>query len=242
MPNNLIRGEYKNDLEQLGIKGQVKEIIYLYFYIKNNEEQEKCSIQYICKFNKNGYVTEEMNYKTGDLLEWKIKYKYNIKNDLIEMKKYGPNEKMIEYLEFLPKTNNKMKAIIHKDEHNNMWSQEDVPFFHKGKKIDRMSWYAPINSYYILDYKYNTNRKITEITKKANNIIYLRWTIKYDENGNKIEEIQYLPDRIIVEKKIFTFNNENNMSNEQIYRLRKRSGKDQLILISRCAYKYKYWK
>ncbi len=160
--------EQKNDLKDMNLKGQVKQLQEnTYDAVEKFGEIQKgdinSSITYI--FNDKGNKMEENVYYKGSLYK-KITYKYDDKGKMIEENWYKPDGSKITYNCKYDDKRNKTEMNVY-DSNGILDSKHTYKFNDKGNKIE---WN---------EYGYDLNGGIID----SNKITY-----KYDEKGNKMEE------------------------------------------------------
>lgn len=191
-----------NDWEKCEIKGKVKEWrIYRYCYFNDFKTEEF----FYKKFDKNGYLVEELERYYEDTTAYvnKYYYKYNDKNNLIEKcmldSKFGTDKKKVyEYDE---------KGLCVEIQELNPKGERQYRFVKKyddnGNEIERLyyNWSDTLSN--ITYRKYDTKGNLLD---DGEGTIY-----KYDDKGNVIEICDFGYEGDLLKKINYEYDNKGNL-------------------------------
>lgn len=204
--NNDFVNKY-NDLADLDLRGKVKELVI----IEENEKQ-------ISTFNKNGNLIESFVYdKFGDELKRHTVYEYNDKNKLVKKLEYNNGEELDTYWNYQYDQNaNLIKTNIHKSPKSKKIDFGAIEYFYnsKGEKSEAIYFNSKGEVATKIFYKYDTAHNLlfdsSYIYKEIKGMIYEGNSVvnKYNNFGNKLEEVRYYDTNRII---CFSFAESNNI-------------------------------
>ncbi len=197
--------EKRNDWEKYKIKGKVKEWrIYQYCYFDDFKTEEF----FLRKFDKNGYLVEEMerHYEDTTAYENKYYYTYDDKNNLIEKRlldsKFGTEEKEVyEYDEkelcverqmFNSKGERRHRFVRKYDDNGN---EIEVLYYNRSDTLPNITYRKYDSKGKLLDdgegtiYKYDDKGNVIEIrVVVCEGDLYKKISYEYDNKGNLIKD------------------------------------------------------
>lgn len=237
----------KNDVEDKSLKGKVKSLREISYYIINKiSSVEKKSIidgkNVLMLFNKEGYFTETTSYNIDNSIKHKNIYTYNNKKRHTETKRV--DEKGILLTKYIPIYNEKGQKIeyYHYNPKGEVTQKSTFSYDEKGNLINKTTFDAKGEKLHEDNLKYNNNNLFI-----GNSFISFAYNEKqnneyiYDDNNRKIKSSSsfYDIDNNLVSKVDFDYN-----ENEDVIKLRILDEKERPMTSLKFEYiydKYNNW-
>lgn len=203
--------ETKN--KQIIIKQNVKsQTNWDYNFIKDKPSTKGNKTSYT-RYNSRGDIVEFVTYKLKDTLTYET-YEYNTEGHRVDYTKHKGGKKNISYRK-ISEYNNNGNVILEQgfdgsERFKNTYEYDDG-------KLKEINYYTDNRKSEKRIFKHDSN--ITDVTVyNSKNIITSYMSLKYDDKGNLIEEIQFDADKKQLENRIFVYNNESKVVSEVKYR------------------------
>ncbi len=204
--------ETKN--KQIIIKQNVKsQTNWDYNFIKDKPSSKGNKTSYT-RYNSRGDIVEFVTYKLRDTLTYET-YEYNTEGYRVDYTKHKGGKKNISY-----------RKISDYDDYGNVILEQGFDGSEKFKntyeyndegKLGEINYYVDNQSNEKRVFEQDDN--ITNVTVyNSTDEITSYMLLKYDGNGNLIEEIQYDANKNPLESRIFVYNNESKVVSEVKYR------------------------
>ncbi len=182
-----------------------------YNYIKDKPSKSGVKTSYI-RYNQLGNTIESITYKMKDTLAYEI-YKYNTEGKRTDYtKKRGIKiayRKTSEYDE-----NGK---LIKEEGFDGTFNFENRYEYFSTGKLKQISYYVSDKLTEQRNFEHTGDLTMITVTNTSGGVqSYI--SLKYDTNGNVIEEINYNSKKNPLEKKILVYNNDNHVVSEVKYR------------------------
>jgi hypothetical protein len=184
----------KTTLQEINLKGKVLYLQeYQYKAIEKFGEVVKDSLlrTYIYKFDKNGYILEDIMFNSDSSLYQRLDFKYDQNYNIIEICAYDNMQNLIMRDAYLQNLNGNVKEVNSYDSKGTLQSKNIFKYDDNHNEIE--------NNYYNPDGSLKSKR-----------------IFRYDGKGNKTEEIGFSSDGIIQSKREFKYDNRRNKVEENI--------------------------
>ncbi len=209
----------RTDWKEDGLKGKVREV-RTYNVKENPNSIEKASIRRIFKYDKNGNRLEEKHYNEYDeedgVLTSRLIYKYKKKKNLVERTIYDQYKKLIEKALY---NENRLRVEDEDYSYGMNLHWRTVNKYDENQHIIKETRFVNDSLYDIVSYKYDEKKNLTEETHTNPQFSWnnQKFVNKYDENGNRIEILEYGNDEDLKFKTIYKYNDKKKCIEESVY-------------------------
>lgn len=261
----LVSAQPKNDLEKMGIKGNVKEQTKLVYEIRERFGKPDKTLfeKEVTKFNKDGNITESVIYNSKNRMKSKYVHSYD---DRVKKEIDMYNAKGALIYKSIFRYNDKGDLIEESGYHSDgsVKNKVLVEYNAAGQKT-KEKWYNSNGSLiWTKVFQYDEKGNLTEdITYTKDDKFFSKNNYVYDGKGNKVkwiystdspvgfmivykrnkkenhvEALQYNAEEVLTGKLIYKYNDKGNLSEEEEYDYVDKFGKKKYEPVKVTEYKY----